>query len=51
MLDPRYAIAETYKQLRRAGKDDAEFTKAINNCEGPDDAIRICMEHMALVNA
>ncbi len=51
MQDPRYLIAETYRQYRLSSKDDAEFTKAINECDGPDDAIRICVEHMALLNA
>lgn len=46
MQDARYVIAETYRQLAKAGESDVEFTKAINNCEGPDDALRICVETM-----
>jgi hypothetical protein len=44
--DPRYFMAEVYKQYRRAGKSADEFTKEVNSCEGPDDAIRICLDYL-----
>jgi len=46
-LDPRYVMADVYKQYRRAGKSTDEFAKEINECEGPDDAIRICYSYLS----
>lgn len=44
--DPRYFMAEVYKQYRRAGKSSDEFTKEVNSCQGADDAIRICLDYL-----
>jgi hypothetical protein len=44
--DPRYFMAEVYKQYGRAGKSSDEFTKEVNSCQGADDAIRICLDYL-----
>jgi hypothetical protein len=44
--DPRYFMAEVYKQYRRAGKSSDEFTQEINSCQDADDAIRICLMYL-----
>ena len=42
MSDPRFAMAEVLRILKSAGIDDKEFWDEINNCTGPDHAIKIC---------
>ena len=44
--DPRYLMAEVYKQYRRAGKSSDEFTKEVNSCQDADDAIKICLKYL-----
>ena len=46
--DPRYFMAEVYKQYGRAGKSTDEFTKEINSCQDADDAINICIKYLDL---
>lgn len=43
-IDPRFSIARTYDVLRQAGIDHAEFEKELNNCDSPQDAMRICLK-------
>jgi hypothetical protein len=43
-MDPRFIMAWTYEDLRKAGISADEFEKEINNCEGPDHAIEICIK-------
>jgi hypothetical protein len=44
--DPRYLMAEVYKEYRRAGKSSDEFTKEVNSCQDANDAIRICLNYL-----
>lgn len=46
-MDPRFLMADVYKAYRKAGLSSDEFTKEINECEGPEDAIRICLDYLA----
>lgn len=41
-MDPRNAIIRAMDALSEAGMSDSELWKALDNCEGPDDAIAIC---------
>lgn len=45
MIDPRFEIAETYRLLSKVSEESvAHFEKELNNCDGADDAIKICLE-------
>jgi hypothetical protein len=41
-MDPRNAILRAMNALDEAKMDDKELWKALDNCDGPDDAIAIC---------
>jgi len=41
-MDPRNVILKAMNALSDAGMDDKELWKALDTCEGPDDAIAIC---------
>jgi hypothetical protein len=43
-MDARYAMADAYKALRRAGMEATEFEAEINNCQGAEDAYCIAMK-------
>ena len=43
-MDARYAMADAYKALRKAGISPAEFEAEINNCQGSEDAYRIAFK-------
>ena len=49
-MDPRYAMADTYRLLSRAGISSDDFTKEVNNCQGPDDAVTICYKWQAIAS-
>lgn len=48
MDDPRFYMAKVYRAVRNDEQLKNEFEQAINNCEGPDHAIAICEEYLAL---
>ena len=50
-MDPRYAMADTYDALKNAGISHREFETEINNCTGPEDALRICYKWQEKVGA
>lgn len=39
-------MAQVYRQVKDS-ELVAKFEAEINNCEGPDDAIRICKKYLA----
>lgn len=41
-IDPRFAMADTYRALRGNDELTKQFTDEINNCDGADDALTIC---------
>jgi hypothetical protein len=43
-MDARFAMADAYKALRKAGMSPAEFEAEINNCQGSEDAYRIAFK-------
>ena len=47
-MDARYAMAEAYKALRRAGMEATGFEAEINNCQGSEDAYRIALKWIGL---
>jgi hypothetical protein len=47
-MDPRLFMAKVYEKFRNDSETTARFESEINNCTGPDDAIRICVEYLAL---
>jgi hypothetical protein len=47
-MDPRLFMAKVYDKFRNDSETTARFESEINNCSGPDDAIRICVEYLAL---
>ncbi len=47
-MDPRLFMAKVYKALRGDAEQTKAFEAEINNCQGPDDAIRICTKYLAL---
>jgi hypothetical protein len=49
-MDARYAMADAYKALRKAGISPAEFEAEINNCQGAEDAYRIALKWTAIAN-
>jgi len=47
--DPRFLMAETYTMLKGDLGLLAEFDKAINKVESPDQAIELCLEYQSMV--
>jgi hypothetical protein len=47
-MDPRLFMAKVYDKFHNDPTTTAKFEAEINNCSGPDDAIRICVEYLAL---
>ena len=43
-MDPRFTMARTYRMLDEAGIALDDFNTEINNCQGPEDAFRICIK-------
>lgn len=50
MDDPRLYIAEVYKTLKGDAESKKQFEEELNNCEGPEHAISICMSYLAMAN-
>ena len=50
-VDPRFAMAQVYKALHGQAELTDQFTDEVNNCNGPADAIGICMKYLSLANA
>lgn len=50
-MDPRLHIAKTLEMLSDAKMDDTAFWDELNNCQGPDDAIQICVKYRAMASA
>ena len=49
MSDPRFLMAETYTILKGDLGLLAEFDKAINKVESPEEAIEVCFKYQELV--
>ena len=49
-MDARYAMADAYKALSRAGLPHNEFEAEINNCQGAEDAYRIAMKWIGIAS-
>ena len=49
-MDARFAMADAYKALSRAGLSHAEFEAEINNCQGAEDAYRIALKWIRIAN-
>jgi hypothetical protein len=49
-MDARYAMADAYKALRRAGMEATEFEAEINNCTDSTDAYRIALKWQAIAS-
>jgi hypothetical protein len=48
-IDPRFLIADVYKQLRKHPEELAEFEKKLNNEVGsPEEAVRLCLEYASV---
>lgn len=48
-IDPRFLIADVYKQLRKHPEELAEFDKRLNNEVGsPEEAVRLCLEYASV---
>jgi hypothetical protein len=47
-MDARFAMADAYKALSRAGLSHAEFEAEINNCQGAEDAYRIALKWIGI---
>jgi hypothetical protein len=47
--DPRFIMADTYTMLKGDLGLLAEFDKAINKVESPDQAIELCLEYQGMV--
>ncbi len=47
-MDPRLYMAKVYKALRGDAEKTKAFEAEINNCQGPDDAISICLRYLAV---
>ena len=47
--DPRFIMADTYTMLKGDLGLLAEFDKAINKVESPDQAIELCLEYQSMV--
>ena len=47
--DPRFIMAETYTILKSDLGLLAEFDKAINKVNSPDEAIELCLEYQGMV--
>ena len=48
-IDPRFLIADVYKQLRKHPEELAEFEKKLNNEVGsPEEAILLCIEYASV---
>jgi len=47
--DPRFIMAETYTILKGDLGLLAEFDKAINKVESPEQAIELCFEYQGMV--
>ncbi len=47
--DPRFLMAETYSILKNDLGLLAEFDKAINKVNSPDEAIELCFEYQKIV--
>jgi hypothetical protein len=47
--DPRFIMAETYTILKGDLGLLAEFDKAINKVESPEQAIELCLEYQSMV--
>ena len=50
MTDPRFAMADTFRVLRRAGIDDTEFSDEVFKAQSPNEALAICAKWMALAS-
>lgn len=42
MTDPRFAMADTYRNLDKAGISTKGFEDEINQCTSPENALEIC---------
>jgi hypothetical protein len=49
-MDPRYAMADTYRLLSNLGISSDDFTIEINNCAGSEHAIEICNKWQAIAS-
>jgi hypothetical protein len=49
MSDPRFLMAETYTILKGDLGLLAEFDKAINKVESPEQAIELCLKYQGMV--
>ena len=49
MSDPRFLMAETYTILKGDLGLLAEFDKAINKVNSPEEAIEVCFKYQELV--
>ena len=49
-MDARFAMADAYKALRKAGISPAEFEAVINNCTDSEHAYRIALKWTAIAN-
>ena len=49
MSDPRFIMAETYTILKGDLGLLAEFDKAINKVNSPEEAIELCLEYQGMV--
>jgi hypothetical protein len=47
--DPRFIMADTYTILKGDLGLLAEFDKAINKVESPEQAIELCLEYQSMV--
>jgi hypothetical protein len=47
--DPRFIMADTYTILKSDLGLLAEFDKAINKVNSPDEAIELCLEYQGMV--
>jgi hypothetical protein len=49
-MDPRFAMADTYRMLDKAGISIEGFNDEINKCQGPSDAFTICLKWQAIAS-
>jgi hypothetical protein len=49
--DPRFIMADTYTILKNDLGLLAEFDKAINKVESPEEAIEVCFKYQELVTS
>jgi hypothetical protein len=50
MSDPRFLMAETYSMLHADKELMAEFDRAINKVNSPEEAIQVCFQYQAKVD-